>query len=131
MQFFLLKRKLGVTYVRGVRGCTTDVAVGKDEPITLPRVSATHTTIIGTPIRNLPPCRHVHRLTAIFNKRAIIDFVTMQGHVQVGAVALRGVGGPGGGGGRLRVSSSARVSMRKSRRGAYKNTAFVCFRNQR
>ncbi len=27
---------------------------------------------------------------AIFNKSAIIDFVTMQGHVQVGAVALRG-----------------------------------------
>jgi hypothetical protein len=32
----------------------------------------------------------VHRLKSIFNNPAIIDFVTMQGHVQVGAVALRG-----------------------------------------
>jgi hypothetical protein len=92
LYFFLLKRKLGVTYVRGsiARCCSTDVAVGKDEATTLPRVSATHTNIIGTPIRNLPPCRHVHRLTAILNPSAIIDFVTMQGHVQVGAVALGG-----------------------------------------
>ena len=73
-----------------MRGCSTEVAVGKDEAPTLPRVSGTHTNIIGTPIRNLPPCRHVHRLTAIFNNSAIIDFVTMQGHVQVEAVALRG-----------------------------------------
>ena len=71
-------------------GCTIGVTVGKDEAITLPRVSATDTNIIGTPIRNLPPCRHVHRLTAIFNNSAIIDFVTMQGHVQVRAIALRG-----------------------------------------
>jgi hypothetical protein len=91
VKIFLLKRKLGVTYARGirVRGCHIDVAVCKDEPLTLPRVSATDTSIIGTPIRNLPPCRHVHRLRAILNNRAIIDFVTMQGHVQVGAVALR------------------------------------------
>jgi hypothetical protein len=72
------------------RGCPIEVAVGKDEAITLPRVSATHTSIIGTPVRNLPPCRHVHRLFAISNISAIVDFVTMQGHVQVGAVALRG-----------------------------------------
>ncbi len=87
-----MKRKLGVTYVRGMiaRGCSIGVAVGKDEGITLPRVSATDTNIIGTPIRNLPPCRHVHRLIAILNIIAIIDFVAMQGHVQVGAVALRG-----------------------------------------
>ncbi len=75
-----------------MRGCSIEVAVGKDEAITLPRVSATHTSIIGTPIRNLPPCRHVQRLIAIFNKSAIIDFATMQGHVQVGAIALRGRG---------------------------------------
>ncbi len=73
-----------------MRGCSTDDSVGKDEPITLPGVSGTDANIIGTPIRNLPPCRHVHRLTAISNKRVIIDFVTMQGHVQVGAIALRG-----------------------------------------
>ena len=72
------------------RVCSIEVTVGKDEEITLPRVSATDTSIIGTPIRNLPPCRHVQRLIAIFNNSAIIDFVTMQGHVQVLAVALRG-----------------------------------------
>ncbi len=47
--------------------------------------------IIGTPIRNLPPFRQFLRiLIAICNHRAIIDFVTMQGQVQVGTVALRG-----------------------------------------
>jgi hypothetical protein len=66
------------------------VTVGKDEEITLPRVSGTDTNIIGTPIRNLPPCRHVQRLIAIINPSAIIDFATTQSHVQVGAVALRG-----------------------------------------
>jgi hypothetical protein len=82
---------VGVTYTSGssARGCSTGLAVGKDEAITLPRVSATHTNIIGAPIRNLPPCRHVQRLIAIFNMSAIIDFATMQGHVQVEAVALR------------------------------------------
>ncbi len=72
------------------RGCTIEVTVGKDEAITLPRVSATDANIIGTPIRNLPPCRHVQRLIAILNSSATIDFATMQSHVQVGAVALRG-----------------------------------------
>ncbi len=83
---------MGVTYTRGssARGCSTGLAIGKDEAITLPRVSATHTNIIGTPIRNLPPSRHVQTPTAIFNMSAIIDFATVQGHVQVGAVALRG-----------------------------------------
>ncbi len=87
-----MKRKLGVTSHRGirVRGCEIDASVAKDEALTLPRVSATDTNIIGTPIRNLPPFRHVHRMIAIPNNRAIIDFVTMQGHVQVGAVTLRG-----------------------------------------
>ena len=83
---------VGVTFPRFkfTRCCSIDVAVRKDEEITLPRVSATHTSIIGTPIGNLPPFRHVQRLNAIFNPMVIIDFVTMQGHVQVGAVALRG-----------------------------------------
>jgi hypothetical protein len=40
----------------------------------------------------------VHRLFAIPNNSAIIDFATMQGHVQVGAVALRGRWQGGGGG---------------------------------
>ena len=73
-----------------MRGCTIEVTVGKDEVMTLPRVSGTDANIIGTPIRNLPPCRHVQRLIAIINPSASIDFVTMQSHVQVGAVALRG-----------------------------------------
>ncbi len=74
--------------------CSIGVTVGKDEEITLPRVSGTDTNIIGTPIRNLPPCRHVQRLFAIRNISAIIDFVTMQSHVQHGAkktaIELRG-----------------------------------------
>ena len=102
-----MKRKLGVTSEFGirVRGCSTDVAVGKDEALTLPRVSATDMNIIVIPIRNLPAFRHVHRLMAILNKSAIaifnpsaiINFVAMQGHVQVGAVALRGRWQGGGG----------------------------------
>ncbi len=72
-----------------MRGCTIGVTVGEDEAITLPRVSATDASIIGTPIRNLPPCRHVQILIAIMNNSAIIDFATMQGHVQVRAFALR------------------------------------------
>ncbi len=75
-----------------MRGCTIVVTVGKDEAKTLPRVSATHTNIIGTPIRNLPPCRHVQRLIVIVNNSAIIDFVTMQRHVEIAAVALGNAG---------------------------------------
>ncbi len=62
-----MKRKLGVTCVRGMTALNTPigVAVGKDEGMTLPQVRAADTNIIGTPIRNLPPCRHVHRLFAI------------------------------------------------------------------
>ena len=91
---FLLKRKLGVTSVRGirVRGCSIAVAVGKDEVITLPRVSGTHTNIIGTPIRNLPPCRHVQRLIAIINLIVIINSAHMQRRVEVAAVALGNAG---------------------------------------
>jgi hypothetical protein len=75
------------------RGCSTGVVfVGKDEAMTLPRVSATHTNIIGTPIRNLPPCRHVQRLIAIFSHGAIINSAHMQRHVEVAAVALGNAG---------------------------------------
>ncbi len=75
-----------------MRGCSVDVAVGKDEAPTLPRVSATHMTITGTPIRNLPPCRHVQRLVAILNHRAIINSAHMQRRVEVAAVALGNAG---------------------------------------
>ena len=73
-------------------GCTIDVTVGKDEELTLPRVSGTHTNIIGTPIRNLPPCRHVQRLIANLNHRAIINSAHMQRRVEVAAVALGNAG---------------------------------------
>jgi hypothetical protein len=39
----------------------------------------------------LPPCRHGQRLSAILSNGAIIDLVKMQRHVQIGAVALKGV----------------------------------------
>ena len=68
------------------------VVILKGEKLTLPRVSATHTKIIVTPIRNLPPCRHVHRLLAIFNHSAIINSVHMQRHVEVVTVALGNAG---------------------------------------
>ncbi len=74
------------------RGCTIAVTVGKDDEITLPRVSGTHANIIGTPIRNLPPCRHVHRLVAIFDMSAIINSAHMQRRVEVAAVALGNAG---------------------------------------
>ncbi len=76
--------------------------------MTLPRMGATDAHIIRIAGGDIPPSRHVHRLIAIPNKRAIVDFVKVQRHVQVGAVTLRGEveGGGGGGGGSL---SAARV----------------------
>jgi hypothetical protein len=35
----------------------------------------------------------VNRLSAIFNKRAIVNFVRVKSHVKVGAIALQGGGG--------------------------------------
>ena len=71
-----------------MRGCSAGVAVGKDEVITLPRVSATDTNVIRSAVGDLPPCRHVQRLFAILNPSAIINSVHMQRHVEVAAVAL-------------------------------------------
>ncbi len=71
-----------------MRGCCIAIAVGKDEETTLPRMSATHTNIIGTPIRNLPPYRHFQRLFSIINLRATIDSAHMQRRIEVAAVAL-------------------------------------------
>ncbi len=65
------------------------VAVGKDQTKNLPRMGAADANIIRITRGNLPPRRHVHIHTAIFNKREIVDFVAMKRHVQVGAVALR------------------------------------------
>ncbi len=79
------------TFKRGIgaHGCTIQVAVGKDKAITLQRMGATHANIIRIAEGNFPTRRNVHRLLSILNKRAIVDFVTMKSHVQVGAVALK------------------------------------------
>ena len=69
--------------------CSIGVAVGKDQAIALPIISGTDANVVGISLGDLPPCRHGQRLLAILNLGAIIDFVTMQRHVQVGAVALK------------------------------------------
>ena len=69
-------------------GCTTVEAVGKDHIDSLPRMGSTDANVIRTAVGDLPTRRHVQRLSAIFDIRSIIDFVNMQRHVQVGAVAL-------------------------------------------
>ena len=76
------------TPVIGVLGCTTAKAVGKDQIESLPRMGGRDAKIIRTAFGDLPPRRHVQRLSATFDIRAIIDFVNMQRHVQVRAVAL-------------------------------------------
>ena len=55
-------------------------------------MSGTDADIVGISLGDLPPCRHWQRLFAIYNFGAIIYFATMQCHVRVGAVALRGKG---------------------------------------
>ncbi len=69
--------------------CSVGVAVGKDQAIALPRMSATDADVVGISLGDLPPCWHGQRLFAIFNIGAILDFVTMQRHVHVGTVTLR------------------------------------------
>jgi hypothetical protein len=71
-------------------------------------MGATYANIIRIAGGNIPPSRHVQRLVAIFNKRAIVDFVNMQRRVDVGAVTLRGKVGRGRGRG-VGVSWSTRV----------------------
>ena len=74
------------------RGCSVDVAVGKDEAITLPRVSGTDANVVRSAVGDLPPCRHVQRIIAIVNPRAIINSVHMQRRVEIAAVALGNAG---------------------------------------
>jgi hypothetical protein len=72
-------------------GCSIGVAVGKDQAMAQPRMSATDADVVGISLGDLPPCRHGQRLFAIINIGAIIvDFVTMKRHVQIGTVALTG-----------------------------------------
>jgi hypothetical protein len=51
-----------------------------------------HARVIGIAVGNLPPCRHGQRLSAIWNIGVIVDFVTMKGYVDTGAVTLMGGG---------------------------------------
>jgi hypothetical protein len=61
----------------------------------LPHAAVPDTNIIGTPIRIMQPCRHASGcwLLDIFNPSEIIDFVTFQGHAQVGAPRWKGFTG--------------------------------------
>ncbi len=79
------------------RDCTNGVAIGKDQGITLPRMGGTDANIIRIAGGNLPPHRHGHRLFAIKKLLEIVNFVNLQRHIQVGAIALRGKRGGGGG----------------------------------
>ena len=54
---------------------------------------ATDALIIRIAGGNIPPSRHVHRIHAILNIRAIVNFVRVKRHVNVGAIALQGGGG--------------------------------------
>ncbi len=73
----------------GARGRSIGVAVGKDQVTALPRMSGTDTNVVGISLGDLPTCRHGQRMFAICNNGAIIDFATMQRHVQVRTVKLR------------------------------------------
>ena len=53
-------------------------------------MGGTDASVIRIAGGNLPTRRNVHRLIAISNIRAIVDFVAMKRHVQVGAIALSG-----------------------------------------
>jgi hypothetical protein len=62
-------------------GCATAFRVSKDQPLTLPRMGATDAHIIRIAGGDIPPSRHVYRLPAILNKRAIVNFVKVQRRV--------------------------------------------------
>jgi hypothetical protein len=91
-----MDKNCAVTYrVIGIiaHGCSIAGAVGKDEGRTLPRVSATDANVVQIAIGDFPPfSRHVQRLTAIMNHRAIINSAHMQRSVEVAAVALGNAG---------------------------------------
>jgi hypothetical protein len=72
------------------------VAIRKNEARTLPRMGSTYANIVRITGGNFPTRRNVNRLRAIFNNRAIVDFVRMKRRVKVGAIALQGREGGGG-----------------------------------
>ncbi len=78
-----------------MHGSPIHVAIRKDEITTLPRMGGTDANIMRITGGNFPTRRHVNRLIAIFNKRAVVNFVRVKRHVNVGAIALQGVGGGG------------------------------------
>jgi len=75
--------------VVAISGCSTSVAVCKDEPRVLPSMRAAHAHVVGTAGGDLPPCRHTARLITVVDSGLIIHFMKMQRHVEV-FVALRG-----------------------------------------
>jgi hypothetical protein len=77
------------------RGCSIDVAVGKDQTVALPSMRTAHAHVVSSTFGNLPPCGQVWiqvGIVQLTKHSAIMDSVTMKGHVDIGAVALRGVG---------------------------------------
>jgi hypothetical protein len=80
----------GSTSINGVHGSPIAVAIGKDEPITLPRMGATDANIMRITGGNFPTRRHVNRVPAIMNRRAIVNFVRVKSHINVEAIALQG-----------------------------------------
>ena len=66
------------------------VAIRKNEAMTLPRMGGTYANTVSITGGNFPIRRNVNRLLAIFNKRAIVNFVRMKRRVNVGAIALQG-----------------------------------------
>ncbi len=60
-------------------------------------MGATYANTVSITGGNFPIRRKMNRLCAIYNKRAIVDFVRMKRGVKVGAIALQGGGGGGGG----------------------------------
>jgi hypothetical protein len=70
-------------------GCSTNVAVCKDQPRGLPSMRAADAHVVGTAVGDLPSCRHVPRLTFVIGHGDTIHFMKMQRHVEV-FVTLRG-----------------------------------------
>jgi hypothetical protein len=105
--FFLFRREENLTFSKGC-GSTDKrgmghfspiiVAIRKDEAISLPRMGGTDANIIRITGGNFPTRRGVNRLITISNKPAIVNFVRVKSHINVGAIALQEGGGGGGAG---------------------------------
>ncbi len=78
-----------VTWIKA-SACSIAVTVGKDQGMALPRMSATDANVVCISLGDLPPCRQGQRLFAIRTPAVDVDSATMERHVQVGTVALKG-----------------------------------------